>query len=66
MNLNELSKRVEKCCKDALKEIHKKDGKQIKNFSPTHTETAVYHAKRHGLSQSLITKIITGNNLINA
>ena len=65
MTLNEQSKRIESCCKDALKEINKNKNPTVNKYGHKGKEIAIFHARKYGINPNLIVKIVITDNLIN-
>jgi hypothetical protein len=65
MTLNEQSKRIASCCKDALKEINKYKTPNVNPYGDKGKEIAIFHARKYGINPELIVQIVITDNLTN-
>ena len=63
MSVNQVSKRIEKCCTEIISNLKLNQKQGGGNFYLTHTEAVIQHAKKHNLKPNNIVRIITGKNL---
>jgi len=65
MTLNEQSKRIESCCKDALKDIYNHKSLLVKQYNYEYKKIAIQHARKYGINSELIVQIVITDNLTN-